>query len=245
MEKKAPETRVDREGIRTTERRRSAALRYAVAVAAVAAIAAPAVVAFRDEAAAPEPTLAAPAQEKAPVRVAEGRSPRPVARHAEARTRVAEEPAAAMAAAPTARELLQQVPRDLSQEPARAVSDEQARDAIGLAQEMLDIARAEGETRGIAAFPPPGTNPIKLGLVVPKSFELPEGYVRHYQLTDDGRRLEPILMFSPDYEFVDAQGQPYTPPADGIVPEEMAPAGLPLRMLPMPKHPYGASLGGN
>ena len=40
-----------------------------------------------------------------------------------------------------------------------------------------------------------------------RSFELPEGYVRHYQSTDDGEQLPAILMFHPDYEFVDEQGQ--------------------------------------
>jgi hypothetical protein len=109
------------------------------------------------------------------------------------------------------------------------------------ARELLDDAIAAGETTGIAAFPPPGTSPIQLGLVVPRDFELPEGYVRHHQITDDGRRLDPILMFSPDREFVDADGQPVAIPEDGLVPEEMAPAGLPLRRLAMPANPYGPS----
>lgn len=110
------------------------------------------------------------------------------------------------------------------------------------AEEMLEAARDRGEGEGIAAFPPPGTDPIKPGFVVPKDFDLPEGYVRHHQITDDGRRLEPILMFSPDYEFMDASGNPVEIPADGIVPADMAPSGLPLRALAIPKHPYGASL---
>jgi hypothetical protein len=109
-----------------------------------------------------------------------------------------------------------------------------------LAREMIQAAADAGETKGIAAFPPPGTDPIKIGLIVPDDFELPEGYLRHYQVTDDGRRLQPILMFSPDYEFQDAGGQPVPLPKDGIVPPEMAPPGMPLRKLEMPKHPYGA-----
>jgi hypothetical protein len=112
-----------------------------------------------------------------------------------------------------------------------------------VAQDFVEGLRATGETKGIAAFPPPGTNPVKSGLVVPDDFELPKGYVRHYQTTDDGKRLEPILMFSPDYKFVDADGKPVEPPADGIVPPDMAPPGLPLRTLDVPKparHAAGA-----
>ena len=94
---------------------------------------------------------------------------------------------------------------------------------------------AAGETEGIAAFPPPGTEPPKSGMVVPDDFVLPEGYVRHYQSSDDGTQLEPILMFSPDYEFIDENGQPVPLPADGVVPPDMAPPGLPLRWLDAPK----------
>ena len=80
-----------------------------------------------------------------------------------------------------------------------------------------------GEHAGLDVFPPPGTKPIKRGIVVPDDFELPPGYVRHYQTTDDGRRLPPILMFHPDY------AGPV--PEDRIVPPDMAPPGLPLEML--------------
>ena len=65
-----------------------------------------------------------------------------------------------------------------------------------------------GVNAGIAAFPPPGTKPVKRGIVVPDDFVLPEGYVRHYQTTDEGQQLEPILMFHPDYVLVDASGKP-------------------------------------
>ena len=94
--------------------------------------------------------------------------------------------------------------------------------------------RAAGETAGIAVFPPPGTDPPKRGIVVPEEFVLPEGFVRHYQTTDDGVQLPAILMFSPDYEWVDARGARVELPADRIVPPEMAPPGLPLRMLDLP-----------
>jgi hypothetical protein len=87
---------------------------------------------------------------------------------------------------------------------------------------------------GIEVFPKPGTDPLRLGLVVPDDFELPEGYVRHFQVTDDGRTLEPILMFHPDYEFFDEDGRPIELPADLVVPPELAPPGLPLRALEPP-----------
>jgi hypothetical protein len=90
---------------------------------------------------------------------------------------------------------------------------------------------AHGEQVGISAFPPPGTKPIKRGVVVPDDYELPEGYVRHYQTTDDGRPLPPILMFHPDFAGVDADGNPLVVPEDRIVPPELAPAGLQPRTL--------------
>lgn len=90
---------------------------------------------------------------------------------------------------------------------------------------------APGEQAGLAAFPPPGSKPIKRGIVVPDDVELPEGYVRHYQTTDDGRQLPPILMYHPDFAGVDANGNPITPPADRVVPPELAPPGLPHRVL--------------
>jgi hypothetical protein len=103
------------------------------------------------------------------------------------------------------------------------------------AREVINALGAAGETEGIAAFPPPGTNPPKSGIIVPEGFEVPEGYVKHYQTTDDGESLEPILMFSPDYEFLDPAGHPIELPDDMIVPPELAPPGLPIRMLEIPK----------
>lgn len=90
---------------------------------------------------------------------------------------------------------------------------------------------APGEQKGLAAFPAPGTKPIKHGIVVPDDFELPPGYIRHYQTTDDGRRLPPILMFHPDFAGTDANGNPVVVPEDRIVPPELAPSGLPKRTL--------------
>ena len=89
---------------------------------------------------------------------------------------------------------------------------------------------------GIALFPPPGTKPIKRGIVVPDDFELPDGYVRHFQATDDGKMLPAILMFHPDYQPVDANGEPVPLPADRIVPPELAPAGLAIQMLEPPEN---------
>jgi len=91
-------------------------------------------------------------------------------------------------------------------------------------------ARA-AERGGTNVFPPPGTKSIKRGIVVPDDFELPPGYVRHYQTTDDGRRLPAILLFHPDYRPRDANGKPIPLPKDRVVPPEMAPPGLPIRML--------------
>ena len=103
------------------------------------------------------------------------------------------------------------------------------------ARDVIPALVEAGEKGGIAAFPPPGTEPLKRGIVVPDDYELPEGYVRHYQATDDGKGLEPILMFSPDYEFHDQDGRPIALPEDRIVPPELAPPGLPLRTLDVPE----------
>jgi hypothetical protein len=90
------------------------------------------------------------------------------------------------------------------------------------------------EPSGVQLFPPMGTKPIKRGIIVPDDFELPTGYVRHFQSTDNGERLPAILMFSPDYEWVDAAGRPLTIPPDRVVPPELAPPGLPIQILEPP-----------
>jgi hypothetical protein len=92
-----------------------------------------------------------------------------------------------------------------------------------------------GEHAGLDVFPPPGTKPVKRGIIVPDDFELPPGYVRHYQTTDDGRRLPPILMFHPDYAGA--------VPEDRIVPADMAPPGLPVEMLDPDHAPPPAAVG--
>ena len=102
------------------------------------------------------------------------------------------------------------------------------------AAELIDALRHAGVHSGIAAFNPPGTSPPLQGLAVPDDFELPEGYVRHHQVTDDGEPIEPILMFSPDFDFHDADGRPIAIPEDRVVPPELAPPGFPKRQVKIP-----------
>ncbi len=102
------------------------------------------------------------------------------------------------------------------------------------AGELIAALRASGDHGGIAAFNPPGTSPPLKGLAVPADFELPLGYVRHHQVTDAGEPLEAILMFSPDYAFRDAAGNPVPIPEDRVVPPDMAPPGLPIREIEIP-----------
>jgi hypothetical protein len=105
--------------------------------------------------------------------------------------------------------------------------------------EVIDRLHQAGVHSGLGAFSPPGTRPPLVGLAVPEDFVLPEGYVRHYQATDDGQRIEPILMFSPDHQFVDAAQRPIAIPPDRVVPPELAPPGLPIRriVIPAPTEP--------
>ncbi|MEY4563189.1 MAG: hypothetical protein RLZZ618_2466 [Pseudomonadota bacterium] len=101
-------------------------------------------------------------------------------------------------------------------------------------KEVLDRLHAAGVHTGIGAFNPPDTRPNLVGLAVPKDFVLPDGYVRHFQTTDDGQDIEPILMYAPDREFLDAAGRPIAIPADRVVRPEQAPPGLPLRRVVIP-----------
>ena len=95
-------------------------------------------------------------------------------------------------------------------------------------KDVIDRLHAAGVHTGLGAFNPPGTKPPLVGLAVPEDFVLPPGYVRHYQATDDGQRIEPILMFSPDFRW------PFAIPADRVVPPELAPPGLPIRRIEIP-----------
>jgi hypothetical protein len=105
------------------------------------------------------------------------------------------------------------------------------------AAELIQALRDSGDHGGIAAFNPPGTSPPLQGLAVPEDFALPDGYVRHHQVTDDGEPIEAILMFSPDYVFRDATGAVIPIPEDRVVPPDMAPPGLPLRQIEIPPPP--------
>jgi len=100
--------------------------------------------------------------------------------------------------------------------------------------EVIDRLHQAGIRSGLGAFSPPGTSPPLIGLAVPEDFVLPPGYVRHYQATDDGQRIEPILMFSPDFEFFDSVGRPIRIPENRVVPPELAPPGLALRPIEIP-----------
>ena len=105
--------------------------------------------------------------------------------------------------------------------------------------EVIDRLHKAGVHTGLGAFNPPGTSPPLVGIAVPDDFVLPPGYVRHAQATDDGQRIEPILMFSPDAALRDATGQPIPLPDNRVVPPELAPPGLPIRLIriPPPREP--------
>ena len=100
--------------------------------------------------------------------------------------------------------------------------------------EAIDRLRSQGVTGGLAAFQPPGTRPPLIGLAVPEDYPLPPGYVRHHQVTDDGQRIEAVLMYSPDQPPLDAQGRPVEVPANRVVPDDAAPPGLARRHIRVP-----------
>lgn len=102
------------------------------------------------------------------------------------------------------------------------------------AGQVIAELRRQGVREGLAAFNPPGTKPLLIGLAVPPDFALPPGYVRHHQTTDDGQDVEPVLRFHPDHRLFDAAGRPLPLPADLLVPPEWAPPGLPLRRIVPP-----------
>lgn len=101
--------------------------------------------------------------------------------------------------------------------------------------EVITALQDAGVRTGLGAFNPPGTSPPLEGLAVPDDFKLPDGYVRHHQVTDEGVPIEPILMFSPDLTLYDKNGRPIPLPENRVVPPELAPPGLPLRRVRIPK----------
>lgn len=102
--------------------------------------------------------------------------------------------------------------------------------------QVIQALQQAGVRTGLGAFNPPGTSPPLLGLAVPEDYELPTGYVRHHQVTDEGVAIEPVLMFAPGFVLRDARGRPVAMPQDRIVPPELAPPGLPLRPIRIPQH---------
>lgn len=124
---------------------------------------------------------------------------------------------------------------------APVIAEERARPRVRIPvgtsispERAAELAQFPEEGSGLALFRP-GTKPIKVGIVVPEGFDLPPGYVRHYQTMDDGRQLPAILMFHPDHRPVDAEGRALELPVDRIVPPELAPPGLSLEVLQVPE----------
>lgn len=119
-------------------------------------------------------------------------------------------------------------------DPTPDLSSYVARGAKPTMNEVIDRLHGAGVYTGLAAFNPPGTRPNLVGLAVPEDFVLPEGLVRHHQATDDGQRVEAILMYAPDRQFFDANHQPIAIPKNRVVPQEFAPPGLPIRLIVIP-----------
>lgn len=119
-------------------------------------------------------------------------------------------------------------------DPTRDLSSYVARGENPSMAEVIERLHERGIHSGLGAFAPPGTSPPLVGLAVPDDFVLPKGYVRHHQATDDGQRIEAILMFAPDFQLLDAAGQPLPMPANRVVPPELAPPGLPIRRIVIP-----------
>lgn len=137
-------------------------------------------------------------------------------------------------AAPLAEATQEAAPARIEQAPVRDRPAPPPRTIVPARAEVPMDEPTEGEKTGLALFHP-GTKPIKRGLVVPEDFELPPGYMRHYQTMDDGRQLPAILTFHPDFKPTDAEGRPVEMPVHRIVPPTLAPPGLPLTILEVPE----------
>ncbi|WP_046656216.1 hypothetical protein [Lysobacter capsici] len=136
-------------------------------------------------------------------------------------------PARRVASPPAAQDMPSNDPDDLA-------SYFQPGDPEPTGAQVIEALQQAGVRTGLGAFNPPGTSPPLVGLAVPEGYELPPGYVRHHQVTDEGVAIEPILMFSPDFILHDAQGRPIAMPADRVVPPELAPPGMPRRQIQIP-----------
>ncbi|XLZ71306.1 hypothetical protein ABT364_04890 [Massilia sp. SR12] len=163
-----------------------------------------------------------PAPQAAPVTVA--RAPAPLAAA----------PGAATASAPTGGSPAAAPPAEGDADPTRDLSHYVMRGEKPTMAQVIKRLHEHGVHTGLGAFNPPGTSPPLVGLAVPKDFPLPEGYVRHHQVTDDGQVIEPILMFAPGFQLYDGARQAIAMPPDRVVPPELAPPGLPLRRIVIP-----------
>ncbi|MGZ5180896.1 MAG: hypothetical protein ACXWC2_10485 [Ramlibacter sp.] len=176
---------------------------------------------------------ASPAMPADPVAIPAPAGPPPAAPAPPVVVASASSPALPVAAASAAQPRIRRA-RDPGADQTPDLSDyvnEGERPTMGQVIERLHDA---GVHTGLGAFSPPGTRPPLVGLAVPDDFVLPDGYVRHHQATDDGQRIEPILMFAPDRQFVDAAGRPIEVPKDRVVPPELAPPGMPIRRVAIP-----------
>ena len=114
-------------------------------------------------------------------------------------------------------------------DPTRDLSSYVARGEAPSMAQVIAALHQRGIHSGLGAFSPPGTSPPLVGLAVPDDFVLPKGFVRHHQATDDGQRIEAILMFAPD-----AKAEAADIPKSRVVPPELAPPGLPIRRIVIP-----------
>ena len=142
-------------------------------------------------------------------------------------------PPAFPAAVPNAPDAAQRAP-EMDADPTRDITSYIMRGENPSMPEVIARLHEAGVRTGLGAFSPPGTRPPMIGLAVPEDFVLPDGYVRHHQATDDGQRIEAILMFAPDHKFFDAAKRPIVIPKDRLVPPELAPPGLPIRRIVVP-----------
>jgi hypothetical protein len=117
-----------------------------------------------------------------------------------------------------------------TQQPPRVSEPVPVPDSLGAA-----IPVEAPPLEGIHVFPPLGTHQLLSGIIVPEDFELPPGYVRHFQTTDGGETLPPILMFHPRRPPLDWRGEPLPVTADRVVPPELAPEGMPIVILAAPR----------
>lgn len=140
--------------------------------------------------------------------------------------------------------------RDSGNAPEKRFDEEIDYSSAAAYLEAAGAAAREAHARGVPlegiwAFPPAGTKPVLPGVVVPDDFELPPGYVRHYQSTDDGKALEPILMYHPDHAPIGEDGRPLQDPEDLVVPPEDVPSGIPVVILDVPEATFDNMQGGN